>query len=111
ALRKRPDVDRSPGAVIEVRPFGRRRFIAPRKVTLATGRGIERGRYFPFGLGWQPPAGPAAVRFGFIPADADDRMPRIERGGDAESALIPALVATAVPEQRVRGSFAAAPVP
>src|SRR6266545_2767646 len=105
------NVDRSAGAVIEAGAIGPRLVVAPGETTLATRRGIERGRHLPFRLGRQPPAGPVAVRFRLVPVDVDEGMPRLERHDDPEAALAPAALAVSDPEQRVLGSVTAAPVP
>src|SRR5207237_1774733 len=110
ARRQCAHVERAGRAVIEIRALGCRRRVSPGKATLASGRRLKRGGHLPLGLGGQPPPGPPTERFRLVPVDVHDRVPRLERHEQFEPSLEPAA-ALALPEQRMLGALAPAPVP
>src|SRR2546425_2059298 len=110
AGRQRAHVERSAGAVVEIGARGRRRRVAPGETPLAARGRVERGRHLPLRLGGEPPARPAAERLRLVPVHVHDRVPRLEGPQQVEAALAPAT-AGALPEQRMLGALAAAPVP
>src|SRR5919204_2381869 len=110
ARRQRAYVERAAGAVIEIRALGRGWPVAPGEPTLASGRRLERGGHLPLRLGGQSPPGPSTERFGLVPVDVHDRVPRFERHEQIEPSLEPASVLT-LPEQRMLGALTPAPVP
>src|SRR2546426_10936343 len=69
----------------------------------------QRG-HFPFGLGRQAPAGPAAPGLRFVPGQMGDRRGLIERDPLAEPALLPAATLPP-PRARTTGVAALAPGP
>src|SRR4029077_858123 len=92
---------RGEAAAAEVCMLAPRRLVTPGEAPLAAGGGIPGGRLLPLELGREPPARPAGVGVGLVPAHVLHRLVEGDRLEVAEAVAAPGAVLAAAPELRV----------